>query len=619
MVELRWEPAPGPVRPRSYEVLRGDVVVAHGPATTGKESGLDNGREYCFTVRAVDTAGQRSAPSLPGCAYAWERDRPPAPGELTATALGPTAIAVSWKGLPPGMPVSGYEVRGGKEPIVTRETRAQPGGLAPGRRHCFTVFSLSAEGKRGFPSDATCAETPPDVTPPTPPGGLTAVALPGKIQLRWSGSQDDVGVAGYEILQRGQVAGTVVETFALVSELSPGEQCYAVRAFDGAGNRSQPSGTACARPPDVTPPSRPAGVVASAPRETEVAIRWTPSTDDVGVVGYEVLRDGKVVASGPRTEAREAGLRGTTRYCFTVVALDAAGNRSTASEPACATTPDQTPPSTPGKVVAYLEGDRVEVRWGTSRDEVGVTGYEVLRGGQRVARLEGAGTAWADPGPKPSAESCYAVRAFDAAGNLSPASATACVATPDRTPPSTPDGAVAAGTSTSQVSLSWSPSTDNVGVAGYEVLRDGKVVAQSMRPSATVGGLAERQEACFTVRAFDVAGNRSGASAPACAGTASAGDVPSPANLEVTRAGPDEVRMRWDPVPGDDVTYLVHWDATRAATGSGARLRSLGSTKLTTFTFFGPAARERRCYRVVARVGSRESAETLPGCVDAAR
>jgi chitodextrinase len=617
-VELKWEASPGPNRPRGYEVLRGDTVVAKASGTSAKEAGLDNGLEYCFTVRAVDATGQRSPPTAPACAYAWERDKPPAPTQLEARALSVTEIAIAWKPLPKVMAAGGYEVRGGSSPIFATEPSARATGLAPGKRHCFTIFSLSPERKRGFPSEAVCAETPPDVTPPTTPGSLTAVALPGKIQLRWSASTDDAGVAAYEILQDGALAGTVVELFALVSELTAGEHCYAVRAVDGSGNRSTPSPQACARPPDLTPPTRPTSVTATAAKQTEVSIRWNPATDDVGVARYEVLRDGKVIARRTTTEAREVGLEALARYCYVVVAVDAAGNRSPASEAACTTTPDQTPPSRPGDLVASVNGDRVDLRWGPSTDDVGVVAYEVLRGTAKVARVPAEERAWADVGPKPEAESCYVVRALDAAGNVSPASMHACVKTPDRTPPSAPEGLVAAPGSSTRVSLSWAPSSDNVGVAGYEVLRDGQVIAQPIGTSTSVGGLQPRQEGCYAVRAFDVAGNRSRPSAIACARATEEDALPAPAGLEVTRAGADEVRVRWDPIPGADVTYLVYWDATRVSGGASMKARTLGSTKLTTFKVFGPPARERRCYRVVARVGNQDSAETLPACVDAA-
>jgi hypothetical protein len=267
-------------------------------------------------------------------------------------------------------------------------------------------------------------------------------------------------------------------------------------------------------------------------------------------------------------------------------------------------------------VAIAVAGDRVEIRWGASTDDQGVAGYEVLRGNARVAKLGADATSWTDAGPKPSLESCYVVRAFDAAGNFSPLSMHACAKTPDTTPPSAPDGLAAAPASSSSIALSWNGSTDNVGVAGYDVLRDGQVVAQSMRAGVAVVGLRAREPYCFAVRAFDVAGNRSKPSEPACSRTSDEDALPSPGNLDVSRAAPDEVRIRWDAIPEPDATYLVYWDATRNSGGPAAKARTLGSTKLTSFKVFGPPARERRCYRVVARVGERESAETLPACVE---
>jgi chitodextrinase len=55
----------------------------------------------------------------------------------------------------------------------------------------------------------------------------------------WSASKDDVAIAGYELLRGGSIVATTTRTFARDDGLSPAtEYCYAVRAFDSAGNRS---------------------------------------------------------------------------------------------------------------------------------------------------------------------------------------------------------------------------------------------------------------------------------------------------------------------------------------------------------------------------------------------
>ncbi len=114
--------------------------------------------------------------------------------------------------------------------------------------------------------------------------------------------------------------------------LPPGrEHCYTVRAVDGAGNPSRPSEPACAVTLDVTPPAPPPAVRAQPVNETSITLTWGVPTDDVGVVGYELWRDANLVARPAGTTATIDGFTAATRACFTVVALDKAGNRSGAS------------------------------------------------------------------------------------------------------------------------------------------------------------------------------------------------------------------------------------------------------------------------------------------------
>ncbi|WP_067971866.1 glycoside hydrolase family 18 chitinase [Nocardiopsis trehalosi] len=101
----------------------------------------------------------------------------------------------------------------------------------------------------------------------------------------------------------------------------------------------------------------------------------------------------------------------------------------------------------------------------------------------------------------------------------------------DTEAPSAPTGLrVGAATSTS-LTLDWTRSGDNVGVAGYEVLRGDELVRTVVgdTPSATVGGLTPATDYTFTVRAFDAAGNRSPASTAVTGRTAEGGGGEPPA------------------------------------------------------------------------------------------
>ncbi|MFA9269888.1 MAG: DUF6801 domain-containing protein [Baekduiaceae bacterium] len=90
-------------------------------------------------------------------------------------------------------------------------------------------------------------------------------------------------------------------------------------------------------PGDIVPPTRPTDLAATA-EETSVALTWTASTDNVGVVGYDVFQDGVLVKTVDRPGTSITGLTPDTVYRFKVRASDAAGALSPFSEEVTART-----------------------------------------------------------------------------------------------------------------------------------------------------------------------------------------------------------------------------------------------------------------------------------------
>src|SRR5207247_1261975 len=117
--------------------------------------------------------------------------------------------------------------------------------------------------------------------------------------------------------------------------------------------------------------------------------------------------------------------------------------------------------------------------------------YRVYRGGTQIATT--TTTAYANTGLAPSTTYAHNGAAYDAAGNLSAQSASASATTPappDTTPPSVPTGLAATAVSSSQINLSWTASTDNVGVSGYRVYRGGTQIATTTTTAYANTGLA---------------------------------------------------------------------------------------------------------------------------------
>jgi chitodextrinase len=98
-------------------------------------------------------------------------------------------------------------------------------------------------------------------------------------------------------------------------------------------------------PSDTTAPSVPTGLAATAVSASQINLSWSPSTDNVGVVGYRVYRNGVQIATTATTGYSDTGRSPSTTYSYRVAATDAAGNVSAQSASVSATTPAASTPS----------------------------------------------------------------------------------------------------------------------------------------------------------------------------------------------------------------------------------------------------------------------------------
>jgi len=125
---------------------------------------------------------------------------------------------------------------------------------------------------------------------------------------------------------------TSAATFVVTSAASAAASTYSVQVStaDTATTTHSASGNGSdVVQADTQAPSAPAGLAASVSRRTNVSLAWQAATDNVGVVGYEVWRNGARVATTAARSYAEALAGGT--YSYYVVAYDAAGNRSAPS------------------------------------------------------------------------------------------------------------------------------------------------------------------------------------------------------------------------------------------------------------------------------------------------
>jgi chitodextrinase len=132
---------------------------------------------------------------------------------------------------------------------------------------------------------------------------------------------------------------------------------------------------------DTQAPTTPAGLTATSMSAGAVTLTWQGSTDNVGVAGYTVYRNGTVLGSvsGSSTTYTDATAGSATTYSYTVDAYDAAGNRSPQSAPLSVTTTAAPPPS-PHWVQGNAAGTGTKVTSLTIQLSGAVSGGDLLVG-----------------------------------------------------------------------------------------------------------------------------------------------------------------------------------------------------------------------------------------------
>ncbi len=183
---------------------------------------------------------------------------------------------------------------------------------------------------------------------------------------------------------------------------------------------------------------------------------------------------------------------------------------------------DTQQPTAPGQPTCpdtEITENSIHLFWGASTDNVGVLAYDIYHDGNKISEAPGSATDKNLTGLTPNTEYRLSVFARDAAGNVSNTSPLATCTTKsssDTQPPTAPSNLTFSNLQSSSVNMSWTGSTDNVGVTAYDI-RDANAVYKTVTgtppaTSTTVTNLACGSAFTLFVVARDAGGNTSGPS-----------------------------------------------------------------------------------------------------------
>ena len=332
-------------------------------------------------------------------------------------------------------------------------------------------------------------------------------------------ASDNVGVTGYLITELATApsptasgwSGTAPGTYTFPTT---GEKTLYAWAIDAAGNVSTSrSASVTITIPDTTPPNVTAFDLPAASNTLTVPITTFIATDNVGVTGYLLTE----VSTAPSSTASGWSGAAPASYTFLTAgdktlyawAKDAAGNVST-SRSAAITIDTTVPIVTDFSIPVTAETLTVPINSFVATDNRGVTGYQVT---ELATAPSPTASGWSTAVPvsytflTAGVKTLYAW-AKDAVGNVSASrSASVTITIPDLTPPTAPSNLAATAVGQTRVDLTWTASIDNIGVTGYQVVRNGSQIATSTTTTYSDTTVSAGMTYEYLVRAYDAAGN----------------------------------------------------------------------------------------------------------------
>ncbi len=552
-----------------------------GLVTTHTVTGLDNGTQRSFEVRAVNGVGGGAAAQT----QATPIGVPTAPQEF-AIAKSAGHADLSWS--PPandgGSDILRYEYRSIEGSAVPADTEWVSIGLITSGRldslRAGTLYTFELRAVNGQGPGAVARLQATAGIPPTAPQDLAAAPGDAQVVLRWSAPADNYNsdivryevrhVAGASVPEETVWTSVGLVTTHTVTGLDNGTQrSFEVRAVNGVG------GGAAAQT-QATP-----GRLPSAPQEFTIEktarhldFSWSAPADDGGsdILRYEV-RSVQGSAVPADTEWTQVGLSTSNRfitgntgtlYTFEVRAVNGRGPGAVARIQA---TPGQLP-SAPQELTAEISAGRVDLSWSAPSYRGGsdILRYEMrhAQGAAVPADTEwvsiGSGTASALTGLSNSEPYTFEVRAVngEGAGDVARTQAT-----PGSAPTAPQD--LAAAPDDTQVVLSWSAPTDNYNsdivryevrhVAGTSVPEETAWTSVGLVTTHTVTGLTMGTRHTFEVRAVN---GRGGGAAAQIQATPS-GVPTAPQEFRIAKSA-EHVDLSWSPPASDGGSDILRYE-----------------------------------------------------------
>ena len=422
-----------------------------------------------------------------------------------------------------------------------------------------TTYTLTASNSSGSTTAVATVTVSPaaDTQAPTVPTLISATAKSStEVDLAWTASTDNVAVTGYQITRNGSIIGSVPATALVWADTTVSASAtfiYTVKAYDGVGNYSGPSNSVQVTTPATTPlpgacpapainaftgcyysnmtlSGNPVFVRTDNPidfywgngspdpslQPLDFSVRWQGNfTFGQGTYTFSVITsdgmrlyvDGNLILNAWRDQPP---------YFYTATQTLSQGSHLVVVEyyehlggaTAQVFWKNTSPANTQAPVISSFSatpattspGHSVTLGWNVS----GATSVSIDNGVGDVTNSSSIAVT-------PAMTTTYTLTASNSSGSATATTTVTVSLGPDTQPPTVPTLISATAASSAEVDLAWTASTDNVGVSGYQIFRNGTLLSSVPAAVLTYADVTASAATTYTytVNAYDAAGNHS--------------------------------------------------------------------------------------------------------------
>ena len=450
------------------------IATVGANITTYSNTGLTPSTTYYYRVCAYNSPGNSGYSNTASATTQSGGTVPTTPSNLTATAVSPSQINLTWQDNSTNE--TGFKIERAASSsgpwtqiatVGTGVTSYSNTGLTTSTTYYYRVCAYNSAGNSGY-SNTASATTQSGVTVPTAPSNLTATAVSSsQINLTWQDNSNNE--TGFKVERAASstgpwtqiaTAGANVTSYSNTSLNPSTTYYYRVCAYNSGGNSSYSNTASATTQSGATVPTAPSNLTATTVSSSQINLTWQDNSNNE--TGFEIWRCSlsvnweNIANVGTNVISfTDTGLSPSITYTYTICAYNASGRSNYSNNASATTQSGGTIPAAPSNLTASaISSSQINLTW--QDNSTNETGFKV----EQAASTSGPWTQIVTTGTNVTSysntglPSCttyyYRICAYNSGGNSGYSNIPSAT-----TNPNPPSNLTATAVSSSQINLTW--------------------------------------------------------------------------------------------------------------------------------------------------------------------